>query len=181
MKSKKSFSDADNSWAKVEINSLLNKGIVSQTSKFEPKALLTRGEFASWIANAYGLQTKTASLPFKDVSKTNANYDAIAAVYSQGLIKGKTKNSFDPSGYITEQEMAVIMGHALVAFGDKQSNVKTQSKYLSSLKSKEVASWAESDMALLMELGMTGSTDVGKGSGFVTKETAAAAFAKVYS
>lgn len=181
MKSKKSFSDADNSWAKVEINSLLNKGIVSQTAKFEPKSLLTRGEFASWIANAYGLQTKTASLPFKDVKKDNANYDAIAAVYSQGLIQGKTKNTFDPGGYITEQEMAVIMGHALVAFGDKQSNAKTQSKYLSSLKSKEVASWAESDMALLMELGMTGSTDVGKGNAFVTKETAAAAFAKVYS
>lgn len=181
MKSKKAFSDADNSWAKNEINSLLKKGIIAETAKFEPKSYLTRAEFASWIAKAYGLESKTASLPFKDVSKTSENYNAIAAVYSQGLIKGKSKNTFDPNGFITEQEMAVIMGQALIAYGEKQSNTKTQSKYLSTLKTKEVASWAESDMALLMELGMKGSTDLGKGNGFVTKETAAAAFSKVYS
>lgn len=181
MKSKKSFSDANNSWAKNEINSLLNKGIVNASEKFEPQANLTRGEFAAWISKAYGLEASTKALPFKDVAKTNENYSAIAAVYNQGIISGKSKTKFEPDGYITEQEMAVIMGRTLVAFSDKKTNTKTQSKYLSSLKDKDVASWAQQDVALLMELGISNSKDLAKGNAYVTKETAAASFVKVYN
>ena len=181
MKSKKSFSDADTSWAKNEINSLLNKGIVKSTAKFEPKAYLTRGEFSSWIANAFGLQSQGKALPFKDVDKKSEHYAAIASVYNQGLISGKSKSQFDPNGYITEQEMAVIMGQALISFGDKKSNNKTTSKHLASLKAKDVSGWAEQDMALLMELGIKNGKDLAQGNSFVTKETAAAAFFNLYN
>lgn len=181
MKSKKSFSDIDNSSAKSEINSLLNKGVIKNTDRFEPKSYLTRGEFSSWMANAFGLQSKDKTLPFKDVDVKNENYSAIAAVYGKGLISGKSKTKFEPDGFITEQEMSVVMSRALVAFGDKKSNSKTKSKHLEILKEKDVASWAQEDVALLLELGIKNDKNLAKGDSLITKETAAAVFSKLYS
>lgn len=181
MKSKKSFSDIDNSSAKSEINSLLNKGVIKNTDKFEPKAYLTRGEFSSWMANAFGLQSKDKTLPFKDVDVKNENYSAIAAVYGKGLISGKSKTKFDPDGFITEQEMSVVMSRALVAFEDKKSNSKTKYKHLEILKEKDVASWAQEDVALLLELGVKNNKNLAKGDSLVTKETAAAVFSRLYN
>ena len=180
MKSKKSFSDVNNSWVEKEIHSLLNKGVIQNADKFEPQSKLTRGEFAAWIAKAYGLEASGKALPFKDLAKSNKNYDAIAAVYEQGLISGKSKSKFEADGFITEQEMAVIMSRTLIAFSDKKSNPKVKSKYLSDLKGKDVANWAQQDMALLMELGINGQKDFAKGNAYVTKETAAAVFSKAY-
>ena len=181
MKSKKSFSDSDTSWAKNEIDSLLSKGVVESTTKFEPKALLTRGEFASWIAKAYGLTASTKSTPFTDLKKTDKNYEAVVAVYELGIINGKSKNKFDPNGNITADEMAVIIGKTLVLFNNKQDTAKVKSKHLDTLKSKSVASWAEGDQALLLELGLSGAISFAKGNELITKETAAATFAKFYN
>jgi hypothetical protein len=177
MKSKKSFSDADQSWAKSEINALLNKGIVSDSAKFEPQSALTRGEFAQWIAKAYGLKVASTNLPFKDVAKSGDAYEAIAAVYQQGLLSGKSKTSFDPNGAVTQNEMAAALGKLMVSFNNKEKGSKVTSKYLSQLKTTQVASWAEDDMALLMELGFNAT---GKSGDPVTKEVAAAAFMKFY-
>lgn len=180
MKSKKSFSDSNNSWAKVEIQTMLNKGIVEETNNFNPKALLTRAEFASWIAKAYGLVGTSTEMPFKDVPKSNKDYNAISAMYQLGLIGGKTKNMFDPNGNLTADEMAVILGKVVVMFDNKKVSSKSTSKYLSGLKSKDVASWAEGDTALLMELGMSKNKEFAQANGYVTKETVAAAFMTFY-
>ncbi len=177
LKSKKSFSDADQSWAKSEINAMLNKGIVSASDNFQPQALLTRGEFASWIAKAYGLKVTASKLPFKDVNSSNSNYNAIAAAYEHGLLSGKSKSKFDPNGAISQNELAAAMSKLLVSFDKKEKSGKVTSKYLANLKTTQVASWAEDDMALLMELGFNAT---GNGEAAVTKEAAAAAFMKFY-
>lgn len=177
LKTKKSFADADNSWAKEEINAMLNKGIVSDTAKFEPKSLLTRGEFAQWIANAYGLKVSDQSMPFKDVPKNSEYYSAIAAVYQQGILQG-SKGKFNPDKPLTQNELAAALGKVLVSFDNKQKSDKVTSKYLSKLKTTQVASWAEDDMALLMELGM--AVDAKSGASNITKEAAASAFMKFY-
>lgn len=177
LKSKKSFTDADNSWAKEEINAMLNKGIVSDVGKFEPKSLLTRGEFAQWIANAYGLKVSSKNLPFKDVPKDSPYYNAIAAVYQQGLLQG-SKDKFNPDKPLTQNELAAALGKVLISFDNKQKSGKVTSKYLSQLKTTQMASWAEDDMALLMELGM--AVNANSGSTTMTKEAVASAFMKFY-
>lgn len=180
MKSSKTFSDADQSWAKAEINAALNKGIVEASGKFEPKSAITRGEFASWVAKAYGLKASGKGIPFKDVPKTHQYYNEIAAVYEAGLIDGKTKNSFDPGGTLSANELAVILGKTLVKFDNKQTSEKVTSKHLATLKAADTASWAQSDMALLQELGFSTQKELAQLKGQVTKEVAAAAFMKAY-
>lgn len=177
LKSKKSFSDADNSWAKEEINAMLNKGIVSDAANFKPQSLLTRGEFAQWIANAYGLKVSEKGLPFKDVPKNSEYYGAIAAVYQQGILQG-SKDKFNPDKPLTQNELASALGKVLVSFDNKQKSDKVTSKHLSALKTTQVASWAEDDMALLMELGM--AVNAKSGATNITKEAAASAFMKFY-
>lgn len=177
LKSKKSFSDADQSWAKVEINAMLNKGIVTDTAKFEPKSVLTRGEFATWIANAYGLKVSDKGVPFKDVPKDSAYYNAVAAVYQQGILVGN-KGKFNPDKPLTQNELAAALGKVLVSFDNKQKSDKVTSKHLSALKTTQVASWADDDMALLMELGFNATAK--SGGDKVTKEAAASAFMKFY-
>lgn len=180
MKSSKTFSDADQSWAKAEINAALNKGIVAAGDKFEPKAAITRAEFASWIAKAYGLKASGKALPFKDVPKSHAYYAEIAAIYEAGLIDGKSKTLFDPNGTLSASELAVILGKTLVKFDNKQTSEKVTSKHLAALKSSDTASWAQSDMALLQELGFSTQKELAQLKGQVTKEVAAAAFMKAY-
>lgn len=177
LKSKKSFKDADNSWAKSEINAMLNKGIVSESANFEPQSLLTRGEFATWIANAYGLKVSDKGLPFKDVPKDSEYYNAIAAVYQQGILVGD-KNVFNPNKPLTQNELASALGKVLVSFDNKQRSDKVTSKHLSALKTTQVASWADEDMALLMELGFNATAK--SGGDKITKEAAASAFMKFY-
>lgn len=178
LKSKKSFSDSDQSWAKAEINALLNKGIISESKNFEPQSILTRGEFAQWIAKAYGMKITTEKLPFKDVPKNSAAHDAIASAFEQGLLVGKSSTNFDPNAAVTQNELASALGKLLVNFYNNEKTDKITSKYLSQMKTTEVASWAESDMALLMELGLNITEKNGKDS--ITKEAAAAAFMKFY-
>lgn len=180
MKSKKTLSQADQSWAKAEINAMLNKGIIAETSSFAPTSLVTRAEFAAWIAKAYGLKDSGKALGFKDVSKSNEHYAAIQAVCQQGIMGGKSKTQFDPNGNLTTEEMAVMIGKVLVLFDDKKSSEKVKSKYLAELKTNQVASWATGDTALLMELGLSKSTSLADGKALVTKEVAAAVLMGAY-
>ncbi len=180
MKANKTLSMADNSWAKAEINAALNKGIIKNASGFNPKDLMTRGEFASWIANAYGLKASGKKLPFKDVTKGSPYYESVAAVYEAGLIGGKTATTFAPSGTLSADEMAVIIGKTLKKFENKQATDKVKSKYLSALKASDTSSWAAKDKALLAELGIISTQELAKIKGNVTKEMAAAVLMKFY-
>jgi len=50
LKSTKSYSDVENSWAKNEINALKGKGVTSDEELFSPDSNVTREEFAGWIS-----------------------------------------------------------------------------------------------------------------------------------
>lgn len=71
-----------NTWAKDDINELLNKGVVKETAAFAPKGELTREDFARWVAKAYGLEAGNKALPFKDVSN-HPYYNELAAACSR--------------------------------------------------------------------------------------------------
>lgn len=180
MKSNKTLSVADNSWAKEEINAALNKGIIKTAAGFNPKDLMTRAEFAAWITNAYGLKSSGKKLPFKDVTKGSPYYEAVSAAYEAGLIGGKTATTFAPSSVLTADEMAVIVGKTLKKFENKQATEKVKSKYLADLKASDTSKWAENDKALLTELGIINAQELAKTKGNVTKEMAAATIMKFY-
>lgn len=182
VKSNKTFADVDDSWAKTEINALLNKGVIKKTDKgFEPTAKMTREELVGWIAKTYGLKEKDISLSFKDVDKSSPYYKEIAAAYELGIISGKDGQTFDPKGTVTREEVAtVVMKAKKTLEGEKM--VKEIEATIAKAKDKDkVSSWAKESVATATEKGIL-TADAGnvKPKGEVTKEEAADMIYKAY-
>lgn len=182
LKADRSFSDVENSWAKDDINELLSKGIVKESTGFSPKGDLTREEFARWIAKAYGLEGGSKDMPFSDVPKDHPYYNELSAAYSQGLIKGKNATVFDPKGKITRQEMATLISNALI----KYEKAKTDSALVARLNkypdSKQVAGWAVGNVAMVNELGiMQGDARGFRPLDYITREEAARVMKRIYN
>lgn len=182
LKTEKSFSDVQNSWAKDDINELLGKGVVQENALFSPKGDLTREEFARWIAKAYGLEAQEQTLPFTDVGKDHPYYKELAAAYSQGLIKGRSATAFDPKGRITRQEMATLISSALIKYQKARADSALIVKLDKYPDSKLVAGWAKSNVALVNELGiMQGDARGFRPTDYITREEAASVLKRIYN
>jgi len=182
MQSQKSFSDVDNSWAQDEINELLGKGIVDESSTFEPKSQVTREDFTTWVAKSYGLTKDDLEVPFEDVPKDHPHYDEISTAYEQGIISGKSAESFDPKGYITREEMSTIVSNALTKYDENTVSVQLVSNIDKYQDEGEIADWAKNTVALVDELGIMRGDDVTfRPKDNVTREEAASIVKRIYN
>lgn len=75
---------------------------------FKPENNVQRNHLAKILANAMNLKaTNSANLPLTDVHE---NYrESIAALYENGVTKGKTETTFDGSSYVTRGQMAAFI------------------------------------------------------------------------
>lgn len=79
-----------------------------------PTKLLTRGDAISMIMQKADFSSKTLSgsvikTPFKDVSRTNKNYDYILKAYQLSTIRGYNDETFRPEAPINRAEFAKIL------------------------------------------------------------------------
>lgn len=106
------FSDiGEAEWAKVAIEGLASKGIVSGRGddKFYPNDVMTREEFVKLIVTAFDANDEDATASFADVAEDRWSYGVIASAARLGLVTGVDEGSFNPTGEITREDMAVIM------------------------------------------------------------------------
>lgn len=158
VQSSKTFSDVTNHWAAASINTLARKYIIDgrTTTKFEPQANITRGEFATYIAKGLGLTgNKTAAAKFKDVSANTTMGAYIGAASEAGIIYGNTDGTFKPNSPITRQDMAVMMGRAAAVAGVTITLPSSASTYLSSFTDKgKIGTYAQADVAKAVYAGI---------------------------
>lgn len=77
---------------------------------FKPGNSITRGQAAAIIAKLINLDTDNVKNPgFKDVSKGNGYYKAIAAMAEEDIIRGYEDGRFGPNDPITRGQMASIL------------------------------------------------------------------------
>ncbi len=180
MQSNKTFNDVESSWAKDEINELLNKGIVDDEVAFNPEETITREEFTTWVARAYGLTNDSAEAPFTDINLEDAHYTEVASAYSAGIVSGSGEN-FNPDEAITKEQMSAILANAMTNYDDKMLSEGVQAELAQATDQDLISDWAGDDMALLLELGVL---DIENGNldpqGTMTKEQAAAYLKKIY-
>ncbi len=179
MKSNKSFSDIDNSWAEDEINALLNKGVVDDSDDFKPEEAVTRKEFTAWLTKAYGLDKDTSEMTFTDVSKDDKYYKQLASGYEAGLFSGTSSNTFSPDNTITRQEMAALISNALTTYDNKKINANLQAKLNSFGDIDDADAWAKDALAFAIELDLLPSENGLDPNGIVTKEMAASILKKI--
>lgn len=179
MQSQKTFSDVEYSWAKDEINELLGKGIIEETELFNPTNSVTREEFTLWIIKSYGLSKSEVNIPFEDIPKSHPYYSEISTAYNEGIINGKSSTTFDPQGYITREEMSVIVSNALSKFDNQSISSIETSTYQDSY---EISSWAKNTVSLVDELGIMRGDGINfKPKNNITKEEAAAIIKRIYN
>lgn len=117
--SKINFTDLKkNPDAEEAVQVLAARGILEGTAHnlFSPEKSITRGEFAMWTINAFGL-TAGYSDSFSDIGKNDKYYDALGIAKALELVKGTGNNRFSPEKPITRQEMLTIAAKALKLSG----------------------------------------------------------------
>lgn len=112
----KSFPDVKKSDYFYEaVQQLNSKGIIRgyEDGKYYPNKVLTRGEAASIIATAIGLDTKNVKNPqFKDIKTQDWYYGAIAALVDRGVLSVNSTKTFGPQDPLTRAELAKILTKA---------------------------------------------------------------------
>lgn len=111
--SKKQFSDVPSSKYFAEaVYDLAERNIIGgyPDGTFKPGNSITRGQAAAIIAKLIKLDTDNVKSPaFKDVSRGNDYYKAIAAMAGKGIIRGYEDGRFGPNNPITRGQMASIL------------------------------------------------------------------------
>jgi len=103
------------SWAKDAVYSLKKKKLMNgDGSNFNPTANITRQEAAVLINNIYAKSSTASTAKFLDDALI-AKW-AKTAVYNlkkAGIMSGKGANRFDPKGYLTRQEAAMLISNLI--------------------------------------------------------------------
>lgn len=106
------FTDlAGNEWAIEAINTLFDKGIISDNAEkiFRPNDNVTREEFVKMIIEALGLVHETYETDLNDVQKGAWYYPYVATAVEKGIVLGDENGNFRIGEKISRQDMAVIV------------------------------------------------------------------------
>lgn len=111
-----SYSDVSpvDDWFSGYLGGAVNAGIIENSMQpFNPTFALSRGEAAVMLKNAIEYTGKPVSekeFSFGDVSGDDAElYEAVSAVYSAGIMTGKSTSEFEPNSTLTRAEAAAIV------------------------------------------------------------------------
>lgn len=100
-------------WAYQEIRALTEKGIFSDTAKFNPDAQLTRAQMAKVLVNSYQVKMDdNHQVSFKDVQK-NHWHPYITTLAEVKISEGLTWNTFNPDGKVSRAQMSVFVDRAM--------------------------------------------------------------------
>jgi GH35 family endo-1,4-beta-xylanase len=108
------FTDIGRNWAGPYIQELADKGIVTgiNSDSYAPAKQITRAQFARFLVSSIGIKTEAYKGTFTDVKKNHQYYGYIEAASKYKLISEASKGKFNPEGYITREQMAVMIMNA---------------------------------------------------------------------
>lgn len=119
------LSDINNHWSKQYVEYGVEKGYISgyEDSTFRPDKTVTRAEFSKMINTAVGL-SKTGTISFNDVKRTDWFYSEVCKAVSAGYVSGYDDGTFKPNNVITRQEAAVILSRITLPVSDVSASAK---------------------------------------------------------
>lgn len=148
LESTKTFNDITNHWARLDIESLAAKQIVSGLTAdlFNPTGDVTRAQFAAMIARALQLKAVEGDLPFADVPTGAWYYSDVKAAYQAGVLSGVSEDQFAPNAQITREQMAVMIVNAYLHRANSTLDrlVAATTPISTYEDSKQISSWAQS-------------------------------------
>ena len=167
-----SLSDIADHWAKDSIERWVDAGVIGgyPDGSFNPNGSITRAEFATILAKAFGLTGKSGT-SFSDVERDNHwAKDYIYACAAAGIVGGYPDGTFGPDKAITRQEAMKMYTVALQLYTD--IDVEDYAVFLKNefVDADQVGDWAyEYAVAMVTNNAMQGSA---QGSGLALRPTA---------
>ncbi|WJH35566.1 S-layer homology domain-containing protein [Paenibacillus sp. CC-CFT747] len=150
--------DVGASYAANEINTLVEKGIISgyEDGSFSPLGNLTRAELAKIITAATGLaEDSSASGKFQDVEPGSWYSGYVGALAKAGITDGTSETTFSPSANVTREQMTVFLLRAV----NLEKNA-LNGEYASPFEDKsDISAWAAKQVGYAYQIGLyTGFT-----------------------
>ena len=116
------FTDIGTHWGKEAIDYVVDRGLLSGTSKttFAPDTAMTRGMLVTALGRLAGVDVKSYTTnSFTDVKADSAFRPYIEWAYKNGVVQGIGNKQFAPDQAITREEIAVIFANYAKATGYK--------------------------------------------------------------
>ena len=144
-------------WFFEPIDRLVSQGLMSGMGehRFAPKTKLTRGMLVTLLykcsGDDLGDDWKQTSA-FTDVSRSKYYAKAVEWAYRNGIVSGYSAKRFAPDGYITRQELCVVIDRYLEYRGCPLERGESCAKKFDDYGS--ISSWAVSSIEAMVSAGM---------------------------
>lgn len=149
----KTFEDVNASyWAHDVIKKMAARQMVSGISEtaFAPKQNVSRAEFAALITRALSIKSANTAI-FKDVDSAKWYASSITAAYENGIITGRSADTFAPEESVSREEMAAMIYKAYLFHTGRNAAVNRLSSFRDA---DHISSWAADAVAAAQELGL---------------------------
>ncbi|NOU97460.1 hypothetical protein GC093_30175 [Paenibacillus sp. LMG 31456] len=146
------FSDVNDSYAKTEVQALVNSGILSgyEDGRFKPRQAMTRAEMAKIIVLSLGLkENPKKAVIFMDVAPDSWFRGYVGALAESGITQGTSDNHFSPEETVTREELVVFFIRAM----GLEENAKKLTETAKLADINEVSSWAKAHVSLAFQIG----------------------------
>lgn len=106
-------------WAYNSMSYLIEHNIMQgdEQGRYLPNAVVTRAQFATFLARALDLPKVEDAVTYHDVKPGSWYYDEVNSVSHYGIVLGDEKGNFNPNRPINRQEMAVMTKRAMDHIG----------------------------------------------------------------
>ncbi|PZD92977.1 hypothetical protein DNH61_25605 [Paenibacillus sambharensis] len=149
---KPALSDINSSYAKEEIQALVDKGIINgfEDGTFKPGETVTRAQLAKILVLSLNLnEDQAAAASFKDVASKDWYAGYVGALVKSGITQGTSATAFSPNKTVSREELAVFF---IRAFGLEETAGKAElTKDFADMAS--VSAWAKSSVSFAYKLG----------------------------
>ncbi|WDF49798.1 S-layer homology domain-containing protein [Paenibacillus sp. KACC 21273] len=157
--------------ASPELKKLVDKQIipVSNQATVANDGLLTRGQLASYLVNALGINVNSApASTFTDIDPSSSEAKAIQALYHAGVLRGISATQFAPNRTISKEQLAVILTRAASAYGlDQSSNANN----MANASNNSSSQWAKAELDQAISSGNNTGVESAKGSALTASPT----------
>lgn len=169
-KVEKQFTDISGHWAKDDIVAAASIGLFKGTTNttFSPESAMTRAQLVTVLYRMEGEPEIKGANPFQDVPAKSWYTNAVIWANANGIVNGKSANTFAPNIPITREEFATILYRYA---GFKGMDVTTSDDLSAFTDAKKVSNYAKEAMRWAVGTGlMKGvSTNVLRPAGTATR------------
>lgn len=160
------FWDTQEHWAREAIADLAARRIVNGSANylFYPDQAVSRGEFASILIRALGLEEiDTADATFTDVKPEDWFKSSVETAYAYKLVSGFEDGTFRANTAITREEAMQMLARSVNIVGKQRLSASSPGLVLSDFQDADsLAEWAKEAVELCLQNGIVTGKEEGQ-------------------